>query len=350
MRPLLYLRTAPARHRHLRGIDRRRDWADRMHAAAPHPATPTAVTQRGRGRRHFLLVPGLVPDGPETYWRQMQLFRSFGWTTVYTYPYQTFDTGAVVEAIARFAHEARAAGRTPVLVGCSIGGGMVLEALRRARAAGEALPVGGVILVSPFSCMDDLAPLLRRLLKPILDEADKTDGKPDAPFERGRAFFKSLAARALAEGKAKDAARARSAWRSWLGRLTPQGMYDLREAAVRQRIERTLDAIPQEGGMARVCELRRFPGIDHGAHADKPLTTAPALILWGSKERQTLSMEGPGTSVLCRPDLAWRWLPSCEIHWVYDTDGGDVPHASLLKHARPFNVHLRRWLARTQPA
>jgi pimeloyl-ACP methyl ester carboxylesterase len=250
--------------------------------------------------------------------------------------------------IRKFVHDTRRAGRAPVLVGCSVGGGICLEALRRDRAEGRELPVAGLLLISPFTCVDDLASLLKRMLKPILDEIDKKhEGNPLQPFERGRQFFRSLASRALADGKAKDEERAKSPWRKLFTMLTPNGLAEMREARIRANIERTLDAISTVGGMARAAELRRFPGVHTGPNREKPLTEAPALILWGSKERQTLTMEGPGTGVLCRPDLAWRWLPNVEIQWVYDHDGGEVPHSSLLKHSRPFNQHIRRWLKRT---
>jgi pimeloyl-ACP methyl ester carboxylesterase len=321
-----------------------------MTAPRKPSAEPLAITRRGIGNRHFLLVPGLVPDGPETYWRQMRLLRAFGWTTTITYPYETFSLDVTVEWIRRWIRDTRAAGRDPVLVGCSVGGGICLEALRRDRAAGTVTPIAGLVLVSPFTCVEDLASLLRRLLQPILAEIDKTDGRPELALERGRTFFKSLASRALAEGKAKDEERARSPFLTLFSYLTPQGLMAMREAKVRARIEHTLDAISTVGGTARVAELRKFPGIESGANSDKPITQAPTLIMWGSKERQTLTMEGPGTGVLCRPDLAYKWLPNLEVHWVYDQDGGEVPHASLIKHARAFNQHLRRFLKRTAKA
>lgn len=312
---------------------------------------PVARTVHGRGPRHFLLVPGLVPDGPETFWRQHKLFFAHGSVTTLTYPYETFDLDAVVEWITRWVSATRASGHDPVLVGCSVGGGLCLETLRRARAKGVELPLAGLVLVSPFTCVDDLAPLLKRLLKPILEEVDKAGGDPITPYERGRQFFKQLASRALAAGvpeaKGLSLTPAAMMWRSVSWLLIPGGSSEQQEAKVRTQIERTIESIPTHGGMARVVELRRFPGPDSGANADKPLTQAPSLVLWGSKERHTLTMDGPGTGVLCRPDLACRLLPNSEIQWVYDVDGAEVPHASLLKHARAFNLHLRRWLVRT---
>ena len=76
------------------------------------------------------------------------------------------------------------------------------------------------------------------------------------------------------------------------------------------------------------------------------LSDAPTLILWGSREGHTLTMEGPGTSLLSRPDLAARIFPNTEVQFIYDRDGEVVPHASLLKHAKAFNPMLQRFLIR----
>ncbi len=308
---------------------------------------PNTSTVRGSGNRHFLLVPGLVPDGPETFWRQQRVLRKFGWTTTMTYPNQGFDVEITLQAIRDFITSTRAQGRAPVLVGVSVGGGLCLEALRRARAAGEELPLAGLILISPFSCVDDLAPLLKRLLQPIIAEVDKADGNPQTHVARGRAFFKSLAAKALRPKGDAPKGMEPPLWRQLFSLLTPSGFTEFREARIRRRIEATLDHLPDQGAIGRVVALRHLLGPSVGPHADKPLTSAPTMILWGSKERHTLNMEGPGTAILCRPDLAWKVLPNVEIHWVYDHDGSEVPHASLLKHSRPFNTHLRRFLKRT---
>jgi hypothetical protein len=70
------------------------------------------------------------------------------------------------------------------------------------------------------------------------------------------------------------------------------------------------------------------------------------MILWGSKERHTLDMDGPCCGRLCRPDLATRVFPAAEVQWVYGLDGTSVPHASTLRHAVAFNRHINRFLAR----
>lgn len=302
-----------------------------------------ALTRLAGGKPfHFICLPGLVPDGPETFARQRRLLRTCGSVAIVTYPYIGFDLDQVIAAIAREVEDAHAGGASPVLLGLSVGGGIVIEALRRARDAGRPLPVRGVILVSPLTCTDDLSSMLKRLTFPIIEEAAREGGKPGVALERGRALFKSLVTRA-ADEKPKALAR----WLGPVGLLTPQGFNAWWEARLLTRIQRTLDRIPADGAVARVQALRAFRGV-HGIRG--PLSEAPTLLLWGSKERQTLDMDGPGTGRLCRPDLACRIFPDVEVHWVYDRDGGEVPHASLLKHAKAFNPLLTRWLKRQAKA
>lgn len=298
----------------------------------PLPCLPSVETDVGRYLKHFLLMPGLVPDARETFLRQRHLFQSHGSITSITYPRTGFDLSAVQSTLVDRVRAAARAGEQPVLVGVSVGGGIILDLLRQLRDAGEELPLSGLILVSPFTCTDDLAPLLRRMIDPIL-----TAGPDEAKeaLEKGRAFFRMLASRSVVSTELVG-------WRKSLSLLTPSGLRAWHERSILARIEDTLTGISPEGAIARVTSLKDIKGI-----ADKPrrpLTTAPTLILWGSKERQTLTMEGPGTSILCRPDLAFRLFPRAQIQWVYGDAGEDVPHASLLKHATAFNIHLKRFL------
>ena len=287
-------------------------------------------TVRGLGPHHLFLLPGLVPDGRETFLRQQSLFRSFGTVTTVNYPYDAFDLDRLLQVMAGRIRSAAARGERPVIVGVSVGGGVALELLRRTQQ--EELPLAGIMLVSPLTCADDLAPLLRRFVDPILNPVAGSD--PAEALEKGRAFFRSLASRSMGEPL-------RSPWKALL--TPPHGWIQLRDQAIRTRIERTLDGIPAAGGMERVMAIGRFVGV-HEVRGR--LHSAPTLLLWGSRERPTLRMDGPGTGLLCRPDMASRLFPDAEIQWVYDREGGDVPHGSLLKHAAAFNVHFKRHLKR----
>lgn len=287
------------------------------------------ATEGGRGEYHALLLPGLVPDGRETFLRQQALFRSFGDVTTITYPYNGFDLDQLIGNLEARIRRAATRGERPVLVGVSVGGGIALELLRRTQA--NPLPLAGLLLASPLTCTDDLAPMFKRFLDPVLHPPAGTT--PEQAIEKARVFFRTLASRSLGEPLTSP----------WKALFTPQGWIQLRDHSIRSRIEKTLDGIPAAGGLARVHAMLQFVGV-HQVRG--PLTKAPTMICWGSRERHTLRMDGPGTGLLCRPDLAFRLFPDAEIQWVYDRDGEEVPHASLLKHAKAFNPLFKRFLKR----
>ncbi len=303
------------------------------------PALPRITRARGRGRLHFILVPGLVPDGPETFLRQAGLLKAFGSTATVTYPYHGFDLDAVLATIAAEVVSAERMGSRPVIVAVSVGAALTLELLRRRAEQSDELPLAALVLISPLTCVDDLSASLRRLLDPIRAESIRDGGRPELALERGRAFFRALAERSVP-------AKPSQGLRRITDYLTPSGLQRMGEDRIRARIGRTLDAIPPCGGVERVLALGELRGLPDGRR--RPLTTAPTLVLWGSKERHTLDMDGPGTRVLCRPDLASRLMPGVEVQWVYGPDGGEVPHASLLRHAAAFNPLLARFLKRVR--
>ncbi len=300
-------------------------------------------TYTSRGPFHLLCVPGLVPDGPETFLRQLSIFRRFGSVSIVTYPHDRFDLDWVINRLIYELHSLVSSGRRVVLVGVSVGGGICIELLRRLRESDANINLSAFILISPFTCTQDLAPLLARLYGGIVQESDRGEhGRPEQAVERGRTFFRALASRA---SKTKSPTSTYSLW-TLLNVLTPYGFIEMEEERIRSRIERTITNITPQGGLDRVMALREFRGLDPVADKRRPLTTAPTLILWGSKERHTLTMEGPGTGILCRPDLAIRCFPDVEVHWLYEKNGEEVPHASLLKHYRSFNQPLRLFLRR----
>ncbi len=293
---------------------------------------PLVDTEVGRHTKHFILVPGLVPDGRETFLRQRHMFQSHGSITTLTYSRTGFDLDTVQRVIIERVREAAKAGEQPVLVGVSVGAGFIIDALRQLRDRGEELPLSGLVLVSPFTVTADLAPMLRRVIDPILS-AGASEAKE--AMERGRNLFMMLAQRSVTTN-------GHTGWRKGLSLLTPSGLRAWQERAILARIESTLTSITPEAALQRVTSLAKLKGITDCSR--RALHHAPTLILWGSKERQTLTMEGPGTSVLCRPDFAFRVFPRVQIQWVYGDSGEEVPHASLLKHAYAFNVPLKRWL------
>lgn len=318
----------PTVHNHKPALKRLRPTAP-----ADHGGEPSLRLRKGIGPYHTLMIPGLVPDGEETFLRVRNHFLLKGDVSVLTYPYETFDAEKMMDAFDAFLASCRRARKKPLLVGVSVGGGFLLEYLRRAKEREATLDVSAIVLVSPLSCPQDLAPVLRRLWNPIV----ASEGNSTHALEKGRNFFRMLASKSARTPSQVPG------WAKILMTFTPQGLEEMRDAPVRARIEKTLEAVPAEGAIARCLALQAMRGLDPTVGA---LSQAPTLILWGSRERHTLDVDGPGTKVLCRPDLAEKFFPEVQVQWVYGRKGESVPHASLLKHDKAFSPLLKQFLAR----
>lgn len=290
----------------------------------------------GAGPLHTICLPGLVPDGPIAYLRQRSVLGRHGSVALATWPTDAFNLDTIIAGIEAELDAAARLHRPIVLAAMSFGGGIALELLRRRREAGQAIELAGLVLISPLTSTADLSRSLQRLLTPIFDACDGKGGDPHEALERGRAFFRTLAARSIEEVPESGG------WLAPLKAWTPSAIAARQERELRDRVTASIAALPADGGLQRVLAMRVMRGLP----ASGLLTDCPALVLWGSKERHTLDMEGPGTGRLCRPDLAYRVLPAAEVHWVWDEDGQAVPHASTLRHHSAFNVHLERFLAR----
>jgi pimeloyl-ACP methyl ester carboxylesterase len=292
---------------------------------------------RGPAPHHIICLPGLVPDGPEAWLRQRRLFSRHGSVAVASWSAMDFDLDTTIAALDDELAQARASGRRVILAAMSFGGGVALEWLRRRLECGEPADLAGLILVSPMGSIRDLSPVLTRLLDPIAAAVDGRGGDPCLALERGRSFFRQLAMRSI-----EDEALV-GGWLGLLAALAPSAFVARHERRIRDRISAGIAALPALAAVQRVQGVRALRGLPEGRAV---LCEAPTLILWGSKERHTLNMDGPCCGRLCRPDLACRVFPAAEVHWVYAADGGAVPHASTLRHAACFNRHLGRFLAR----
>jgi pimeloyl-ACP methyl ester carboxylesterase len=293
----------------------------------------------GAGPLHTVCLPGLVPDGPIAYLRQRHLLARHGSVALATWPADAFDLDLVIAGIEAEIAQAQRQRRPVVLAAMSFGGGIALELLRRRRETGGAPELAGLILISPLTSTADLSRSLQRFVTPIMEACLGSGGDPHEALERGRAFFRTLASRSV-EGPPES-----SGWLAPLKAWTPAAFAARQERELRDRVIADIAALPAEGSLQRVLAMRAMRGLP----ANGPLAECPALVLWGSKERHTLDMEGPGAGRLCRPDLAYRQLPAAEIHWVWDEDGQAVPHASTLRHHAAFNLHLERFLQRLAP-
>ncbi len=300
--------------------------------------TPLPIERHhGPAPLHLLCLPGLVPDGPEAWLRQTRLFTRHGSVAIASWSGMGFDLDATLTAIDREMVRAAQSGRRCVLVAMSFGGGVALEWLRRRAERNDPASLAGLVLISPMGSSRDLSPVLTRLVGPIAEAVDGRGGDPCVALERGRSFFRQLAMRSVDEDTAAKH------WPGPFAPFSPAAFAARRDRVIRDRISAALAALPAHAAVERVQGMRQLRGLPDGR---RPLCEAPTLILWGSKERHTLDMDGPCTGRLCRPDLATRVFPAAEVQWVYAADGGYVPHASTLRHAAAFNRHLGRFLGR----
>jgi pimeloyl-ACP methyl ester carboxylesterase len=211
-------------------------------------------------------------------------------------------------------------GQRPVILGVSFGAGLALDWLRRARAAGRAPALGGLILVSPVACAADIvvpgeakaSTLIGRALKPFLDSG-ATVG-PEV-IDRSRAIFAKLF---------ESGAQNREALRTLLTAGELRQLRDRVLGAIQQ-----LDAV---GACERVSALRAMPPLSPWGTPDLlPLTQAPALVLYAEKESAVLAAGSPTRTAF--ETALTAFFPHGELKTVISGPSDQpVQHASLIFH------------------
>ena len=139
-------------------------------------------THHGRGPFHVLCVPGLVPDGAETFLHQLPLLRRFGPVSLVTYPYERFVLDDVITSLVNELKRMVLSGRRVVLVGVSVGGGICLEMLRRLHEADRV--AAEVDHADPGRHFARCPAVVERLERDVVPEehqecADRDDGDAD---------------------------------------------------------------------------------------------------------------------------------------------------------------------------
>ena len=152
------------------------------------------IWEPGRGRVPTIVLGGFVPDSGEQVFLLRTSLLQAGDLHAVTYPRDGFSLELLCAQLDDLAASLARRNETPVLFGVSFGAGVLLEWLRRRRAAGTELPIAGLVLVSPVTCVADVVPpgavkpatLIGRALRPILEAA----GAPSEPaVERARLIF-----------------------------------------------------------------------------------------------------------------------------------------------------------------
>jgi pimeloyl-ACP methyl ester carboxylesterase len=289
----------------------------------------TLLCERGPGAQPTIVLGGFVPDATE----QVFLLRGFllrhGSVYYFNYPRSGFSVDLLCAQLDDLVAELAARHtQRPVVLGVSFGAGLVLEWLRRARAAGRAPELAGLVLVSPVACAADIvAPgeaksltLLGRALKPWLDSGECIE---PAVVERSRTIFTKMF-EAGAQNRGALRALMTAGELQWL----------------RDRVLGAIQGIDAAGAGERVQALRGLaPLSTWAASGQLPLTAAPALVLYAEKEGAVLAESSPTRSVLhaALPAI----FPRGELRVVAARDGGSpVQHASLIFHCFHFRPHL----------
>lgn len=299
-------------------------------------SAPRAAIRReaGRGGVPTIVLGGFVPDAGE----QIFLLRRFLLSTgdVYTvhYPAEGFSLPLLLAQLDDLLADLVARGQRPVIFAVSFGAGIALEWLRRTRERGLVLPLGGVVLVSPVACVDDVVPpgpgkpgtLIGRALKPFLLEG--ADPSP-AAVERSRVLF----ARMFEAGAQNKLALRRL--------MTARELQLLHEGVLG-----TIRGITDEGARARVQALRQMRApTAYFAPGLLPLTSSPVLVLFAEREEGMLDPGAPSLFAFRQAHRAY--FPEGTVREVRAAPGQPpVQHASLVFHVFEFLPPLQAFYAR----
>ncbi len=292
--------------------------------AATEDQRALVLREQGRGRVPTIVLGGFVPDSAAQVFLLRRFFLQAGDLYAFIYPRDGFSLDLMCAQLDDLVAELLAAGRAPVIFGVSFGAGLVLEWLRRKRAAGLDPALAGVVIVSPVACTADvIAPgpakpgtLLGRALKPYLDLAMPAG---DAATERSRQVF----LRMFEAGAQNKSALRKLMTIAELGRL-------------RASVTEAIRGITTRGARERVQALMAMQApTDYFLPALLPLTTAPALVLFAEREEVVLDAGAP--SVFAFKHGLRAYFPRGTVREVVARAGAaPVQHASLVFHVFEF--------------
>ncbi len=290
--------------------------------------------EAGRGRVPTIVLGGFVPDSAAQVFLLRRFFLQAGDLYTVTYPRDGFALDLLCAQLDDIVDELIAAGRPPVLFGVSFGAGLVLEWLRRKRAAGIDPLLAGVVIVSPVACAADViasggakpATLLGRALQPYLDPLAPAG---DAAPERSRQVFMRM----FEAGAQNKAALRKLMTLPELGRL-------------RASVTEAIRGVTTRGARERVQALvaMRSP-TDYFVPALLPLTTAPALVLFAEREDGVLDKAAPSLFAFKNGHRAY--FPHGVVQEIVARAGeAPVQHASLVFHVFEFLPPLQAFYGR----
>lgn len=300
-------------------------------AAGPHQLATLLCEQR-KGLVPTIVFGGFVPDATEQVFLLRGSLLNKGSVYYFNYPRNGFSADLIFAQLDDLVAElATLYGTPPVIFSVSFGSGLVLEWLRRTRAAGRHADIAGAIFVSPIGCIEDLldpaaskpSTLLGRAVKPYLDSPD---GNVDPrQIEKTRTIF----TRMFGAGVQNKAALA--------ALMTPAELQHLHGAVMD-----TIARVDGRGACERMAALRAF--LSPAAYFSPrllPLTEMPVLILFAEEEDAVIDAGSPTRFVFNTAHRAYFPRGICQT--LANPGGAPVQHASLIFHCANFLPPITRF-------
>ena len=306
----------------------------RLHAGADAAAQSRIYRQAGSGRTPTIVIAGFLPDATESIEYQRDLVARYGDIYYVNYPRDRFCTRALFTQVRALIRHLNARGEQPVLFSICFGAGLVVKLLcERAAgggsAAGPALRLAGVVMVSPVLCAADMVRL-------------------DAAAAAGPAPMRERAARMfLLSGQhgdlEREVARARRAFGSLFRRERATRLLNDRNALIIAKVLAAVREITVTGYYERALALRALTW----PSARAPIFPGPALVLFAEDEDGVLVPTSPTLAALRTPSVAAQFFPRAAVHEVASADASDpVVHGSIVVHHRYFNPFITAWYDR----
>jgi alpha-beta hydrolase superfamily lysophospholipase len=292
----------------------------------------TVLCEQRKGSVPTIVLGGFVPDATEQVFLLRGALLARGSVYYLNYPRAGFSADLFFAQLDDLVAELATLHDTPpVIFSVSFGSSLVLEWLRRTRAAGRHATIAGALFVSPIGCIEDLldptavkpATLLGRAVKPYLDSPD---GDVDPrQIEKTRTIFNRMFG-AGAHNKAALTAL-----------MTPGELRQLHGAVMD-----TIARVDARGACERMAALRSF--VSPAAYFSPrllPLTTAPALILFAEAEDAVIEANSPTRFAFATAHRAY--FPDGQCHTLANPGGTPVQHASLIFHSANFLPPVTRF-------
>ncbi len=305
-------------------------------AAGLHQGAEILHEQRS-GPVPTIVLGGFVPDATEQVFLMRGFLLKHGSVFYLNYPRRGFSMELLFAQLDDLVAElTEKHGKPPVIFAVSFGAGLVLEWLKRTRRAGRRVDVGGLVLVSPVACVEDLlttgeakpSTLLGRAVKPYVDHGDRIQ---PGQIEKSRAVFTKMFE---AGAQNKESLRA----------LMTRG--ELRQ--LRASVLGTIQAIDATGACERMTALRQMEApCSYFSQVLLPLCTAPVLILYAEKEGAVLTENSPTRFVMTSAHAAY--FPRSQCKTIVNRRGSPVQHASLIFHCFNFLPPISAFYRRLKP-